>query len=65
MASGTLFTVVATPTTANGARTYAFGASGNPGSVADATITNGVVTLASGKTLDFEGGTNPLVFVIV
>jgi len=63
--TGALFRVVATPT-GSGAVTYAFGASnGNPSSIANATITNGVVMLATGQTLDFEGGTNPLTFIIV
>ena len=65
MPTGTLFTVVATPTASGGTVTYAFGASnGNPGTIAATTITNGVVTLASSSTLDFEGGTNPITFVI-
>ncbi|WAR10738.1 hypothetical protein MAR_035814 [Mya arenaria] len=47
---GTLFTAVATQT---GTITYSFvAADGNPSSIASATITNGVVTLAS--ALDYE-----------
>jgi len=56
---------VATPTATNGARTYAFASGGNPGTLADATISNGIVTLASGSTLDFEVVTNPITFVIM
>lgn len=54
--TGTLFTVVATPTT-DGANAveYAFDTNGNPGTVADATISNGAVTLASGKHWTSKG----------
>ncbi|KAH3750935.1 S-layer protein-like [Dreissena polymorpha] len=45
-----LFTVTATPSTA----TFAFAADGNPDAIASATITNGAVKLATGKTLDKE-----------
>ena len=60
MATGTLFTVTATPTGAGAAVAYTYGL--NPGSIGTAPIVDGVITLAS--PLDFEG-TNPLVFEIV
>ena len=58
---GTLFTVGTTgPTTP----IYTFAPGGNPSSIANTTIAGGVVTLASGKTLDYETATS-YVFIIV
>jgi len=59
--TGTLFTLVATGQTSTA---WSFGPSGNPGSIADATITNGAVALAAGKSLDYETKTS-YVFIIV
>lgn len=60
---GTLVTAVATATS-SGAITYAFATDGNPNSVATATITSGVVTLATGMYLDYET-TPTIIFKIV
>ena len=57
---GTLFTLSVTGQTTT---TWAFTGSGNPGTIADATITNGAVVLASGSTLDYEAATSHI-FVI-
>ena len=65
MASGTLFGATAKPTASGGAVTYDYATNGNPGSIGATPIIDGAVTLAAGKSLDYEGGTNPLVFVIV
>jgi len=53
--TGTLLTLSPTGTTATS--TWAFGTNGNPGDIASSTIaagTSGVITLAAGKTLDYE-----------
>jgi len=59
-ATGTLFTLSVTGQTTTA---WAFTATGNPGSVAEATITNGAVVLAAASTLDFETATT-VTFVI-
>ncbi|WAR10751.1 hypothetical protein MAR_035837, partial [Mya arenaria] len=62
-ATGELFTITAT----DGSETlsYTFADGGNPSSIADNTIpSTGIVTLATGKSLDFETGPT-LVFKII
>ena len=49
--TGTLFTLVAT---GQSSTVWGFKTGGNSGNIAEATITNGAVVLASGKTLDYE-----------
>ncbi|WAR10735.1 hypothetical protein MAR_035811 [Mya arenaria] len=53
---GTLFTVTATPTGTGAALAYTFvAADGNPGDIGNiATASSGAITLATGKSLDYE-----------
>lgn len=61
-AAGKLFSVTATAS--SGTVEYEFDTDGNPDSIADELSADGVVVLASGKTLDYETATSH-VFKIV
>ncbi|KAH3797895.1 uncharacterized protein LOC127838953 [Dreissena polymorpha] len=63
-AGAAIVTLTATGTGGSPVINYAFTGTGNPGSVGNiASVTSGAITLATGKSLDYESGTS-VVFVV-
>ncbi|KAH3800882.1 hypothetical protein DPMN_154525 [Dreissena polymorpha] len=62
-ASAPIVTLAATPTASGATINYAFTAAGNPDSVGAIGLTTGAITLATGKSIDYETTTS-IVFVV-